>query len=303
MVKFYLSLITALIFSGLFLTSTVNAEAGQSITIGPSIVSLNLKPGTSTSADLSVINSGPVGYSYNIYALPYGVENQNYQPSFKNLPGFANITSWFNLSYSSGYLNSGQSLNLKYTVNVPKDTAPGSYYVAIFAESASRVPQLAKPQVSISQRVGALIYINVAGNALEKGSISSWSISFFQSPPVKADLKLSNAGKLYYVSHINIYFRDILGGVKYRFVDQKIVIPKVVRNIPVVWPKAPSIGLFKANGTVTIYGQRKLVSLYFLVVSTTAKIVIGLIFLMIILFFAIWNSLATVSKSIRKKIK
>jgi hypothetical protein len=303
MVKFYISVFIAVVFGSLFFTSRANAEGGQSITIGPSIINLALKPGTTTSSSLSVINGGSEGYSYTLYASPYGVNSQNYQPSFKSLPGFANISSWFKLSSSSGYLNPGQSLSLDYSISVPANTAPGSYYAAIFAESGKQVPKSAKTQVAISQRVGSLVYINVSGNALERGSISSWGINFFQTPQVKANLKLSNSGKLYYVSNINVYFRDILGGVKYHFISQKIVIPKVVRSIPVVWPDAPAIGLFKANGTVTIYGQKRLVSHYFLVLSTTAKIVIGLILLVIILSFSIFNSLVAVRKSIRKKIK
>jgi hypothetical protein len=271
------------------LQSLASADSNQNIGIAPAIISKGLDPGSSTSDSLDITNFGVSSYSYTIYASPYGAASENYQPVFKKLPGFTTISSWFSFENDRGYLAPGQTAVINYSINVPLGTAPGSYYAAVFAETSSSAQPAKKDQVQLVQRVGTLFYINVTGKAYENGSINSWHVPLFQSSPVVGSLKLANGGKLYYVSNVSVNFRDILGNVKYTFETQKIVIPKVVRNIPITWPKPPILGLYKVNGTVTIYGQKHLSTHYVFIMSDTVRWVFAIVIVSFIIYLGVQN--------------
>lgn len=280
------TLLPLALFLSLFLSSKCLA-AEQNLILGPAIVNKIINPGQSANGYITITNQGNYSYNYSVYATPYGVETENYKPIFKTLPGFSDISNWFHFSQSAGYLNPSSTNTINYSINVPPGTSPGSYYAAVFAET--HIPYLtpSKTLVQLNQRVGSLVYINVPGQATQKGKINYWHVKILQVHQVQADLKLENDGKLYYISNINVYFRNIFGGLEYKFVTQKIILPKVIRNIPVSWPDPPQLGLFKVNGIATIYGRQYLTTKYVLLMPIYLQIITLILLILVVLFVII----------------
>lgn len=288
---------TVLFFFAIFSMGHSSALSTQNIAIGPSITHKNLSAGSVNSGILNISNKGKLGYSYRVYASPYGIQSETYQPVFKKLPGFTDITKWFSFQSTSGSLLPGQTSQLNYKISIPSGTPPGSYYAAVFAQTGPALEQTQNSaQVNVEERVGSLFYINVNGQAYQNGQVNSWSVPFFQSSQIYGNLELKNTGKLYFVSTVNVNFKDILGNIKYQYQTQKIVIPQAIRNIQPVWPKPPIFGLYKVSGTATVYGQKYLTSRYVLIISPGLRLVFIFILVAIIIYLSIQNVLVNVLK-------
>ena len=259
----------------------------QNLILGPAIISKSIAPGSSSSAYVTITNQGGIGYPYSIYASPYGVQDETYKPIFKTLPGFSNISSWFSFNQTSGYLNPQSTNTIYYTISVPSGTAPGSYYAAVFTETHTPALTPSKTLVQLNQRLGTLVYINVPGQAIQKGKVNFWQVKFLQSNQIQADLKLENDGKLYYISNINVNYSNVFGGLAYKFVAQKIVLPKVIRNIPTPWTDPPQLGLFKVDGSATIYGQQYLTTKYVLLMPIYLQVITLIVLILIVIFVII----------------
>jgi hypothetical protein len=275
----------------------------QNISITPAIILKNLNAGQDNTGTLTIGNNGRQGYGFSISAASYGVQYGNYQPVFKTLPGYANITSWFSFSPATGFLPPGGNVTVNYSIDIPSNTSPGGYYAAVLAQTNKNTAATDKTAIRIEQRVGSIFYLTVNGKVYEKGSINKWGASLLQSSPVGANLSLKDSGKLYYIAKVNVYFEDILGGVKYQFTTQKIVLPKVVRDIPVAWPNPPVIGLYKVRGNVTIYGLKQLPTRYILVVSTKARIIILIALIALLSLLGSQNIYQNIVKKKPKKSK
>ncbi len=277
----------------------------HTLTLSPAFVNEVLQPGSTTNGATSLFNQGGT-YGYGVYPAPYGVVGEDYNPSFMPLPDSVNVASWFRTNPTNGYLNTHSSLLVRYTITVPTNTQPGGYYGALFVQAQSSAVSPTKSIIQINQRLGELFYLQVAGPVRQSGKLASWRAAYLQTSLVVATLRLENDGGVHYFSNIKVSFRDILGHAKFSVVAQKAVLPRTIRRVPLSWPHPPSIGLFKINGSATIYGKAvELPSRYVLVVSPTARLVvicaIGSLLVVAVLIGSIMHTVRQRRKATYKK--
>ncbi len=256
--------------------------AGQDITISPTSVNQVINPGATASGSFQVFDQGSSGYKYIVYAAPYSVMGENYNPDFTAIPGSTNVTNWIKFSSTGGNIKPGQTQTVNYSISIPKSTLPGGYYAVAFAET--QFPKTAQG-VTLNVRVGQIFYIQVAGPAVQRGTILTWQSSLFQEPPLTSTLRLQNSGSVHYISTIKVVVSDILGSPRYTLNADKVVLPQTIRRISIPWSSTPNIGLFKVNGTVTYLNQtHKLPTKYVLVMSHTIRIyLLGVVILIVLL--------------------
>src|SRR5690349_20528328 len=69
--------------------------ATDGLTISPTSIDQQIKPGTTYQGSVLVINQGDTKFSYKVYATPYSVSGEEYKPYFSPIPGATDISSWF----------------------------------------------------------------------------------------------------------------------------------------------------------------------------------------------------------------
>lgn len=268
------------------MASTLPAGAApQVITLTPTSLDRVIQPGSSYNGSFEILNQGQGGYTFHVYAAPYGVKNEDYTPNFSTpLPGAPNVTSWFKFSTTSVHVDPGQSATVNYTITMPANTPPGGYYAAAFAET--KLPPKAN-SIVLNERVGEIFYLQAAGPVAQKGELLTWQSGFFQEPPLTSTLRLKNAGGVHYRAVINLDVQDIFGHDKYKLQTVKEVLPQTIRKVSLPWQKTPSIGLFKVKGTVSFLNQKKtLPTTWVLVMSQPIRIIFLVVLLAIILLLA-----------------
>lgn len=268
--KIYKVLLLIVAFFSLLSLPVKASPRIQNITLSPTHVDAQYRPGSVNTGTIQITNLGTTAYTYRVYAAPYSVEDEQYTPNFSPQLGTPDVSAWFSFTPSHGYISPDQSVNINYTVNIPTDARAGSYFSAVFAQTTSPP---SSQGVALDERVGAIFYIVVPGKLKQSGNYLSWEANIFQTPPVNTTLKLDNTGSEYYYSDIHFSVADILGNNKYSLETKKHILPQTIRAITLTWPNAPAFGLFKLSGSATIFNQTvKLPTRYVLVMSSSIKI-------------------------------
>ncbi len=264
----------------LSVTPKVFAATGG-LTISPTSVDQQIAPGGSYHSTIMVINQGETNIDYRIYATPYSVSGEDYKPYFAPIQGATDISSWVSLSKTQSSLKPGSQDSIAFTITVPKGVGAGSYYGTIFAET---VEKNNTSGVITRKRVGTVVYIQVTGKTISRGNIASWSVPWLQKAPLNASLKLANTGSVHYTATVNVKVSDLFGGSKFTYERQPKVLPQKLRNIPVVWDRGATFGLFKVSGSVTYLGKtQKLQTKIVFIASTTMRLVcVGFVAILII---------------------
>lgn len=278
MVKWQLSVLSILMLSIAVISfSSVDAWAApaQVLTISPADVNTVLQPSSVNNGSFEVIDQGKTGYSFQVYATPYNVKGEDYEPGFSYLPGAPNVASWFHFSTTKASIAAGQASLINYSITVPANTPAGGYYAVAFAQT--EFPKAANA-VTVNERAGVIFYLEVAGPVVEKGQLLSWQVKFLQTPPLSASIRLNNTGSIHYFTNIHLNVRDILGNLKYSVGTQKALLPQTVRLVTLSWKDSPGIGLFKVNGTASVFNKTmSLPTRYVLVMSPVIQILLVLI--------------------------
>lgn len=239
-----------LLVSGVGVNNVQAASSG--LTVSPTSASAEVAPGASYKGEMLVINQSELDYSYKVYATPYSVNGEDYQPYFSPIKGAIDASKWFTFdSTGNAALKIGDQDTIPFTVSVPKGTLPGSYYATVFAETADK----GSSGVVTRKRVGMVVYIRVSGAVVEKGSVAAWNVSWIQEAPFAATVKIANEGSVYFQSKVNVVVSDLFGGKKFTYERDPNILPQKLRSMPVSWENGATFGLFKVDGTVTYLGR------------------------------------------------
>lgn len=258
---------------GLFSQSVHAADQPEyRLQISPSQADLGeLKPGSTYTGDFAVQNTGTKPYKFTAEVVPYSVSDNDYDPLFDFPSDFTQLTEWVTFSSEANTVEPGSSVDVRYTIKVPTDAPAGNQNAAIAVtmdvEPGSGVTTL--------QRIAFLMFSNVEGTTVKKGSITSNKVpGFVFQAPLKATSIVRNDGNVYlpatYLLEVRNFFNNSLEYSNSFYRDGEEVIPNYVifpdtnRYTETVWEDAPSIGIFKVKSVVKILDE----------VSTVEKTVI-----------------------------
>ncbi len=262
-----------------------NTHAAQAITITPTSIDKVIKPGETLSGSTQVLNQADTAFDFKVYSAPYSVNGEEYDPSFTPIPGATDVSKWIALKTAKTHLEPYSTSALNYTIKVPANAKPGSYFGVIFAETSSKVDGTG---VVTQKRVGTVVYIQVAGNAVRQGKVITWDVPWFQEPNLTETLRLENTGSVHYPAIIHTEVKDLFGNPKFTYTQQRNVLPEKVRKVVIKWEKTPALGIFKVDGSVDILGQKQPLSTkYVLVMSKSVQQGILIVVALIILYLII----------------
>ncbi len=280
-------LLASMVIAGLWQPNP--ARADQSVAVTPTSSEYKVDPGGQTKGTIQVLNQANTPFSYKVYVTPYSVTGEDYDPSFSPTSGATNVADWIKLSSATGSLRAYSGSPIEYTINVPANAKPGSYYGVIFAETESKVEGSG---VATLKRVGTVLYIRVNGPVVEAGALASWQVPWLQKPDLTQILRLANTGSVYYNAEVHTEVRDVFGGKKFSYEQKRKVLPEKIRRITITWPDTPPFGLFVVSGKVGFLGQTvPLSNQYVLVMTDEIRriIVIAFCVAVVIILLRLWR--------------
>lgn len=231
------------------------AEQTERITLSPALSKPQLSAEETKTDKLTVINDGQTKYTFVLYARPFSVTGEQYDPNYTVVNKETEAYRWIQFDKTEFTLQPGERVEVPYTIHVPKEAASGGHYAVLFAETQP-LTNNAQTNIARKKRVGTLLYMNVAGSIIQKGAVKSWDVTTWQRRrPIVSDIRIQNSGNTHFEADISAHYSDIFGGQKFTLNQQLLVLPGTIRRVPVSWSNSPSFGLYKASGTVNYLGK------------------------------------------------
>lgn len=243
---FKAGLAIALLAFSLFSFVPARAIEGESIVLSPASKRIQIDAGETLKDTFKVINDGTQAYDFVVYASPYSVADKTYTPNYDEKKPNADLYTWVTFDKREFTLNPGETVDVPYTIDVPSDAAPGGHYSVLFAET--QVAEEDSGQIARKKRVGAIVYATVKGDYITAGRQISANIDWLQlGGPITATLSVENTGNSDFVMTELIQVKNVLGGTVYEKSNERIVLPKTIRDVNLSWVNGPVMGLYNVK--------------------------------------------------------
>lgn len=274
-----LSLVLLLAVSVLINTPTAQAsthdKGRESITLSPVSTRFEIQAGTTREEEITIVNDGTVDYDLIVYARPYSVSSENYDPNFTATPSNADAYQWVQFAKTNWRVKAGETVKIPYTIRVPQGAAPGGHYGVVFAETQPKQVE-GGTSVTRKKRVGSLIYATVKGDYRTGGQSLGIDISPLQfRPPLSANMIVENTGNADFEVQTTYQVSDVFGNIKHKSQKNQIILPATARKIAFEWAEAPLFGLFNVRVEAKFLDQTSSKESYVLVVPRWLLIVLA----------------------------
>lgn len=223
-------------------------NGSESILLSPTDKRYDLAAGSTISDSFKIVNDGRTDFNFVTYARPYWVSNEEYtNPDFESKVENADAYKWVQFDEPSYFVKSGESVDVKYTLRIPEDTAPGGHYGVLFAETQPTEP-VQGTSVLRAKRVGAIMYVTVKGDTTLSGAYKGVDVPTFQyDAPLKIRQRVSNSGNTDFAVSSSVRVYDILGGLKYKADKNVSVLPGTTRAVLNDWTNPAWIGVYRVE--------------------------------------------------------
>jgi hypothetical protein len=165
------------------------------------------------------------------------------------------LSKWMTLEPATFALPAHGRQAVTFTIHIPPNGEPGGHYGTVLASVSSGS---AGGGSSISQKIGSLLLLYVAGNAREQMWVKSFEVpAFSEGGPITFGTRLENIGTVHLKPYGFITITDIFGRKTTQLsIDAKNVLPNSIRKIDTVWKEDGFLfGRYTATLTA-IYGSQ-----------------------------------------------
>lgn len=261
----FLNTILGLLFVSVFsLMSSGNAYAAEEkpaiyLQVSPASQQLGeLKPGEKYTGTFKVQNVGAKEFTYSIYASPYYVSGENYNPVYEETGSYSMIKDWFTFSKTEGTISAGTDDEITYTVTVPENAPGGGQYASIMVETSDSASETAT--IKATSRVGMIVYSHVNGETKECGNILNLNIpTFLTQPPISASSLVENCGNVDLQASYTLKVTPLFSNEEvYTTEDDPLklsTLPETKRFNTVSWDSSPLIGIYNVEEIIEYAGK------------------------------------------------
>jgi len=196
----------------LLVTSDVQAIGFK---ISPIRYDLEANPGQTLKEILTVQNKGP-GSKSEFLVKDFLGRDESGAPMFVDglegsKEGFA-LSEWISFPEETTFRRD-ETKDIPFSIKIPKDAEPGSHYASIFVQQKSG--DVEGSSVGTISRVGALIFIKVAGDIKEDGKIIDFNVpsELMDDENIAFSVTIENTGNIHLIPKGKVYLKDESGNI------------------------------------------------------------------------------------------
>lgn len=173
-----------------------------------------------------------------------------------------NAASWVTIDEPYHILENQETLRLSATITAPESAEPGGHYFMISVDALQAVSSEARPGVSVTPRIGILVFLTVPGPVVRDIIVTEDRFSPFIATDeiVRLTPSFKNTGTIHLMQNSKVVVENIFGAKKAEIrLPPRIVLPNTIKQIASTWEDVPIIGFYrmKINGTYGP-GQKRL---------------------------------------------
>lgn len=242
-------------------------EAGDIvIQVQPASQEIELAPGQTLTASISVTNSGRLPFSFSVISKPYQAANENYDPDFSTENSYTRLHNWITFPEANFQIAPGEKREVPFTITVPDNVPGGGQYAAIIVQTRDSVEEGAT--VKIVGQLASLIYAHVSGEEHVGGVLLANNVpGFLLGSPLSATATVKNDGNIDFRMNHSLVIRDFFTNREVFNADSvdangnligrtsSVILPESKRTNIITWNGAPQLGIFRAVQTVSFLDQ------------------------------------------------
>ena len=288
-------------FSLLTFNLTQAEAAGFSLSISPPVTKINIQPGTTQDASITIENknSESIDLSIRLQALKPSDLSNSLVLIDDDLPIFKNVFILDNSKpVTSLSLAPLEKKQLVLRLDLPKEAIPSdSYFSVIFENKPSVVEKTTS--VAIQGGIGTNVILAI-GNHKASGEITKFSAPYFiQNGPVSFTAQLTNTSNHFIAAQGVVFITNTFGQTIGKItIPQTTILANSTKKITkpgVVWPEKFLLGKYKATLMLSLSPNGQILT------KSTTFIALPVYLLFLIILIAI--SLTILIKRIKKHIK
>lgn len=231
----------------------------DTFTVLPMSQRFYLEAGNTYDGSIKVVNpvDATEDFLYKVEVLPYGVIGEDYTADFSAETGRTEIAKWIKILEPSGSIKPNEVKEINFTITVPENAPAGGQYAAIAVSSNKNANSDEGVAVNNVFELASLVYANVAGETIYKGSILSNDVpGFVVKPPIELGALLNNEGNTHLDATFNISVSNFFTGeVILPTADNdgkysELVMPDSTRYVLREISNLPAIGIVKVKQTI-----------------------------------------------------
>lgn len=188
----------ALVGALYFTPSTADAQ-GLAIKVQPSTIEERLDPGQTVSGEFFVTNENGGTQTYFIGTQNIVSQDENGRPIFSELSGDDPLeaAAWVVPSEDTVTLDVGQTAVIPYTITVPQNASPGSYFAAIFV--TREADKATESGAGVGFQVASTITLRVNGTAVEGLTVNEFATdrSVYTNRTLGFSVRMTNTGTIH----------------------------------------------------------------------------------------------------------
>jgi hypothetical protein len=150
-------------------------------------------------------------------------------------------------------LDFGQKIKIPVDIDLPDNAAPGGFYASVLISNApDKEGGLDQTGAKSVSRVGALLFVRIAGEVKEEGNLEDFFIKehklFYQTANFTFDILFKNTGNVHLVPYGTIEIKNIWGkSIDAIPVDAYFSLPQASRYREVQYGKGGLLGFYRAT--------------------------------------------------------
>lgn len=246
---------------------TSSAVGGVGIQVSAPVYNFTIDPGESAQEIVKVRNVGDTTRTFYPEVFDFKPLDESGTPEFiidaQDNSYTYSLASWIKIATDGIKLDPNESAALNFNISVPTDAEPGGKYAGILFGTSP--PKVGGTQIAISNKVGSLLLVRVAGDAKESATVKEFSTpkDFLENGPVPFTVRINNTGNVHVAPKGNIEIKNTFGRTVTTLPVNESnanILPQSIRSFlngeeNITWnPGGLTIGKFTATMTLA-YGD------------------------------------------------
>jgi hypothetical protein len=253
----YIACILLFIFTGSILYGKLFAQAAPSgLTITPSNVELQIKPGESVTKEITLTNSTQADVDIKVSRRNFTAQGEEGQITLTTDENNYSLATWIETTPETISIKKDGREKFLVTIKVPKSAEPGGHFGSVVFATVPKA-DVKQTGAVVSQEIASLILVKIPGTVEEDAVIESFKAlqSFYELGPVSFEARVKNNSTVHIRPVGTLTVTGMFGQKFTGQVDSRNILPGAIRKIPAILNNKLLIGKYTASVSL-VYGTQ-----------------------------------------------
>lgn len=258
-----LRIILSVFFSSLFLVFcfSVFAQETVGLALSPPTFELSANPGDTLENTIQVENRTDRPIEVLVDRRNFTALGEEGAVGLTDEETSFSLASWITISPERGEIPAKGRRVFTFETKVPLNAEPGGHFGSIIFKTGGVKP--GQTGAAVSQELGALVLLRVAGKVKEKATLESFSTTkaLWEYGPVEFETRVKNEGNVHLKPIGTITISDFFGRkIETLEIEPRNVLPGAIRKISASWDRHFLLGKYTATISLTSGSQGQILT-------------------------------------------